>query len=528
MSAEQFELFNNVALSLTTGENNEPSDNSPSTNITTNSTKANETADTSSKCSREGKQINSKTRQKSSSALNVYSPNSQIPAGNSMESLIRDNIRNECGRALIKIVWNQYVAVRAFWCMWLLFAISFSVYLIIGNFILYFEYSVVTTVREFYESPTLFPEVIICNQNLITTQFGFSLSQNASFPADVNSLPDSAKIQLGLWLDDILLSCSFNVMSCSSKDFARFFDRNLGNCYAFNSGNNSMGQTVNSLYALRTGSDYGLRLVWYSSYYELLGVNNTYDGLIVKIVNSSNQNIDEGTFVTPGLVTNIAVERYFQYMMPAPYSACLVPSDFPTSGFSYLFTAIFNSPYEYTQQLCLNLCYQQDVIDKCACNPYDYPFFDGVACADDLCVYNITKKFLATDFLVEKCMPLCPLQCNRTGFYKDVSSSRLNGDGFVSLIQSNANLSVDFVAKAINSENVRDSIACVNVFYDTSTYTYTEETAACDWVCFLANVGGCFGSFVGLSLLSFGEILDALIEICFMYREKKRSASIND
>ena len=521
MSSEQIELYNNVTLSLPTGENTGPSD-------TNNSAKANVTADTSSKCSREDKHINCKSRQKSS-ALNVYSPNShQIPAGNNMESLLRDKIRNECGRAVIKIVWNQYVAVKAFWCMWLLFALSFSAYLIIGNFILYFEYSVVTTVREFYESPTLFPEVIICNQNVITTQFGFNLRQNASFPADVNLLPDSVKIQLGHWLDDILLSCSFNGMSCSSKDFARFFDRNLGNCYAFNSGNNSMGQPVNSRYALRTGSDYGLRLVWYSSYYELLGVNNTFDGLIVKIVNSSNQNINEGTFVTPGLVTNIAVERYFQYMMPAPYSACLVPSDFPTAGFSYLFTLIFDSPYEYTQQLCLNLCYQQDVINKCECNPYDYPFFDGVACRDDLCVNNITEKFLTTNFLVENCMPLCPLQCNRTGFYKDVSSSRLNGHGFVSLIKSNANLSVDFVTKAINSENVRDSIACVNVFYDTTSYTYTEETAACDWVCFLANLGGCFGSFIGLSLLSFGEILDVFIELFLMYWEKKRSASIHE
>ena len=64
---------------------------------------------------------------------------------------------------------------------------------------------------------------------------------DTTFPANLDLLPPSTQIQLGHSIDDILLSCGIGI-ECSASYLYWFFDRNLGNCYAFNSGNNSSGQ----------------------------------------------------------------------------------------------------------------------------------------------------------------------------------------------------------------------------------------------------------------------------------------------
>ena len=156
----------------------------------------------------------------------------------------------------------------------------------------------------------------------------------------------------------------------------------------------------------------------------------------------------------------------------------------------------------------------------CKCNPYDYPFFGNVACADNLCINNVTKQFLKSDYVQTICLPKCPLQCNRTGFSPQISFSQLNGDYYLSMIQNNANLSGDFVTKPLNSESARNSIVQMNIFYDTLSYTYAEELPACDWICLLANIGGSMGLFMGASILSIGEIIEVFMEMYFLFRKK--------
>ena len=80
------------------------------------------------------------------------------------------------------------------------------------------------------------------------------------------------------------------------------------------------------------------------------------------------------------------------------------------------------------------------------------------------CINLTTRKFLKGNYLTTQCLPLCPLECNRTGFSPSISFSQLNGDRFMSSIQSNANLSIDFVTKPINADNVKNSIVMVNLY----------------------------------------------------------------
>ena len=425
------------------------------------------------------------------------------------------------GIGLIKIIFNPHWVIKVFWVFVLLGSLGMSIYLILKLFQDFFKYNVVTTRKQIFETPTQFPEVTICNQNPVTTKSGYIAGLDANFPLDLGTLSVSQQQSLSHTFEDILFACTFNNIECTTNDFFWYFDRNLGNCWAFNSGNNSSGQTVNLLNSIRAGADYGLQMTLYSNYYENLTYNNSFNGMIVKVVNASFLDLSDGIYLAPGFVTNVAIDRFFELLLPKPYSDCDIPNDSMQTGYSTFYDAIFYSPYQYSQELCLNLCYQQDIIDVCGCNPYDYPFFGGIACqdSDQSCIKNATTKFLKGNYLIRKCLPLCPLECNRTGYSVSLSQSLLNGDFYLRQIQSNSNLTVDYVTKLLNSDTAAKSLVSVNLFYESLSYTLSEEDPACDWICMIANIGGTMGLFMGAGLLSLGEVIEVLMELFFLFKE---------
>ena len=247
----------------------------------------------------------------------------------------------------------------------------------------------------------------------------------------------------------------------------------------------------------------------------------------MNVANASFLALHDGVYLSPGFITNVAIDRYIEVMLPQPYSDCQIPNDWQTQGFSYLFNLILNSPYQYTQELCLDLCFQEQVVNVCSCNPYDFPFFNGIACqsnpstfeADTICINNLTQTFLKGNYLIKKCLPICPLECNRTGFTPSLSMSQLNGDTLIQYIANTSNLVQDFVTKPINSENAKNSFVAVNVYYESLSYTYSEEDVACDWICLISNIGGTMGLFMGAGILSLAEIVEVLMELFFIFKE---------
>ena len=141
-------------------------------------------------------------------------------------------------------------------------------YLVTLNFIQFFNFGVTTKRRQIFETPTQFPIVNVCNQNPITTKYGFETGLSPTFPADLGMLNMSEQIRLAHNFNDVLISCTFNNLPCYPSDFLWYFDRNLGNCYSFNSGINTTNpsQSVDLKKSIRAGAYYGLQLVLYSGY----------------------------------------------------------------------------------------------------------------------------------------------------------------------------------------------------------------------------------------------------------------------
>ena len=123
-------------------------------------------------------------------------------------------------------------------------------------------------------------------------------------------------------------------------------------------------------------------------------------------------------------------------------------------------------------------------------------------------------------FLNDYCLPLCPLECNSSSLNAFVSASNLVGDKPLDLITESQVLLAQFNGRPLNSDTALKSFVRVLISYDTLSYELTTESAKMEIVDLLANVGGNLGLFMGVSVLSVCEVLEALIEICLLFKNK--------
>ncbi len=69
--------------------------------------------------------------------------------------------------------------------------------------------------------------------------------------------------------------------------------------------------------------------------------------------------------------------------------------------------------------------------------------------------------------------------------------------------------------------DVKQSIINLNVFYDRLSYTEITEKPSFPFVDLVSNVGGTFGLFIGISLLSLLEIVELIYEMLLIFSNKK-------
>ena len=164
------------------------------------------------------------------------------------------------------------------------------------------------------------------------------------------------------------------------------------------------------------------------------------------------------------------------------------------------------------------------VIRDCHCKDLYISLFNSSFCASDeetKCMNAVfDNNFM--DNLESVCVPRCPLECNLTEYKTALTSYTLLGDFLAKIIRENPDLSADFVTKKINADTALESVASVNIFYESLSYTISTESPQLDIIGLLASIGGNLGLFLGVSLLSVCELFEVLIKICF----RKKTAKI--
>ena len=498
----------------------------------------------------------------------MFKPSSNITIKRNEKSvfeIIRDILYNSLSQAIIRIFQAKNFAVRIYLVIASLSLICLAAYLTLESFLSYFSYQVISTSRTISETPTTFPKITLCNINMFTSKYASELIKHVNEKASPNeSLFDPNQLKLltnqrwnYLWqvinlaatalifnknddkkllahsFEDILISCQFNYQKCDASDFLWSFDPYYGNCYSFNTGFNSSGHRVALKESSVSGWLFGLQLELYVNYNQNLSLYNDASGVMLRIGNNSyltDQNLD-GIRIASGFRTNVAISREFNYIMPHPYSTCLVDRTFRTYD-SDLFNLIINSSYQYSQKLCLEQCFQRESLRYCNCTASVFvSLFNSNQCGDlndiSCSLDTFSKVYLANDFIRQECLPQCPLECNNSIYAASLSSNVIYGNKYINYINQNPNIIEDFNVKNVDSNTARQSITYLNIFYDSLSYKLSYESPQMSVVSLLASIGGNLSLFLGVSVFSVYELIEAFIEIYFLKREIRKTNKVN-
>lgn len=428
---------------------------------------------------------------------------------------------------------------------------GYCVYTIVSVLIAFLQFEVLINQQVTTDTPIDFPAVTVCNLNPFDRRTSQNYIDQVLAKNNLTYVNDTTKIDinpklintlikssiigdkklnltqvenLGFQLGYMLLTCYFNDVPCNENDFIWRFDFDYVNCYTFNSGYDKHGNKIPIKQINEAGSDQSLKLELFLGYDLTQSQYILNSGARVIIHNQSFTPIisSEGIDVPTGFQTNIGIKRSFLFKMDSPYNDCIKNTRSADSYDSKYYQAIFKilNMTTYSQKICYRLCLQEFIRKKCSCIDGSLPSIDKNT---EICQNIDSLKCVAesrvdyfSDHESELCSD-CPQECDTTSFQISASSSRYPTRYYQNYLSSRTNILSRFPPGTPSSE-ITKSTVLLNVFYDDLATTYTTELPALTPVGLLGIIGGNLGLFIGISLLTFVEIIELILEIltiCF-------------
>ena len=461
----------------------------------------------------------------------------QINTNSVLTKKLYDLAETSTSHGLPNIVRTNRISLKIIWLICFLAALGACIYMVYKTLNEYYGYEVVTNIQVVNENSPTFPTVTICNVNPLTSKQAEQLIEKISyvntemnvsifastfdiFSSFIGYLNDFIYLaQSNAFAHDIsnderktlgnlpiILKCTFNEQSCGSDQLKWHYDASMGNCLRFNS-----GFELDLMRSLNSGRAGGLHLELI-----ILEAENKYvslfsysEGLRVFIHNSSfDIRESEGVDVPLSKATNIAIKRTFVSKQASPYSDCVDIDSYNSEFVKF----IKDSARTYRQIDCFDLCLQKKIIQSCGCYEVRYPrlYNHSTGCnIKDLywCSRNVSQTF-RTNQIDPECVAKCPLECDSVKYGLSLSSSTYPS-------KQNA----EFYAIKYPSYSyglLKNRSVEMNIYYSDLSYTLISESPKTSVIDLFSNIGGTMGLYIGVSFLSFVEIVEALLEIIFI------------
>ena len=450
---------------------------------------------------------------------------------------------------------NFNFLLRFLW--FILFLTSFSLFL--WNFTLetirFNENKTYSTIGIKRQTPINFPTITFCNGNGFYTNEGFDYVHylfntrylnfsniesiyvkdlidrfndliRGNIISDKNLTHNVIK-EFSLELKHMIISCYFNSKACNETDFEWLNHAIYGNCYRFNSGQNSSLKKVYS-----SGSTNGLRLELFLGIPDENDFLMTSNGLFLSINNPEVKGIipEEGLYVPTGMASNVGFKKVIQNKLSEPYSNCV--QDLKFANISELFSKTVEYNNVYTQIYCNKLCYQKTLSHYCACYDPAYPNINGtvqpcISFDDIACKYNMATTISSNAEFYENCEKGCPLECDSITYKNSVYSTHYPSLAYGKIVlkdilEKQLNVSI-FSDKNQSSEWIENiilqsSTLQLNLFFETMNVETIYEEPVKSFSSFISNIGGLLGFYMGASILSILEIVEIITLIVIKFR----------
>jgi len=387
-----------------------------------------------------------------------------------------------------------------------------------------------------FEDEVEFPNVAFCNINPFTTNDSLSYLNSINIPVmnysekiesitnlahqnetwkkyfltQIRKLDDNTKKSFGLSVNKTFLRCKFLNVDCNLNDFGWFYDHHHGNCHIFNPKGKKVkmaGQKNLLEVELFTGLESitpsfhggsGFKLLIFSSSEDI-----KYSGKLDKISVATRSE------------STIVLSRFKRQKLRNPYSDCKLDNENQNKFQSKFIVDKIAKNITYKKVNCLQYHLEQEILSACECKIVSDESLLNVEWCDTTeqklkCAFNIDNRFNYGD-LGKKYDEQCPIECEWSYFDYKMSVNSFPTKSYATYLKGTK----EFL-KNLSVEVVSESVSRVNIYLESLAYEFIKEEATYPGLVLVGNIGGILGLALGMSLLSFIEIFEVLLIVCFI------------
>ena len=416
-----------------------------------------------------------------------------------MEKIKQEILDSSSLPGLQKFIRNENKIIKLIWFLFLLFLASVSFYFIASNIISYYKYEFITNLIIIHDETPQFPMISLC----IDTE------QNTT-----------------LEIEQFLKSCKFDELNCTFKDFQQIkYINSIPDsseiCVHFNSGKNFYNQTVPIRNVSSSNTKFNLELYIKDFKSDVFGHKIPYK-LLVYIQNHTNvfnayemYNIESGLEISAG-INNIQIDREIDQKLSLPYNQCIKQDT--NEYVSYLFQYFIQNNKTYKQKDCIDFCLNEYISQKCGCKVNNIDSLDKCLIRNDSQSKCISDNFdtyvLSKQFIPDYCFKYCPLECDSIN-YKIQMNSFKSSDTF---LKTNTNYSLE----------MKDDLVFISIYYAKKSYDLITQIPKMQAFDLVSSVGGTLSLFVGVSFLTFVELIEIVMEIIIVYVDKIKLKNVKN
>jgi len=385
----------------------------------------------------------------------------------------KDLALNSTAYGISNILRSEKLFNKLFWIFYMLISSAAAAYYIFENISSYLEYEVVTIIKQEYKQPTEFPTVTFCSFEPKYFD-GKNITQE---------------------LDPTYFNYDYSIGKNFKDHFEQFESTYYGRCFRFNSGKKLNGESIPIKNSSIGGFDDSFRI----------GIKAPY-GLVVWIHNQTappkieyfSKYSDIPIFVSSKAKNFLVIDKIIELKLGDPYNNCLqdVFTEFNENKTILDYIASLNE--QYTQVKCFELCFDLNYIETNPCNctnatigqVWNNCWIIGEKKNTTSCTFKDRAKFRSSR-LIEECSKYCPLECDSISY--EVTPNT-------------------FTTKEVSNETVE-----MFAFYRSLRFLTITEKPKISWTDLIANVGGYFGLFVGISFVTLFEIAELIFLIIYHF-----------
>jgi hypothetical protein len=227
-----------------------------------------------------------------------------------------------------------------------------------------------------------------------------------------------------------------------------------------------------------------------------------YSGIMILVGDQANFPLKQSGILNPVMHAQIQLTKTIINSMPVPYGTCVSPTSINTQ----LSREMKKKGFNYNRQNCMVFCEQRQVINKFGC--YDMrlpPLMNAPPCNNQSIFVQLTN--FVYDY--SSCYDDCPFECSTIEY--DVSISYANYPSYNFYLNETL-VNIDYYKDIFRTDNVTyedfSQLASVYIYYDQLVHTEVSAKPALEIVDIISYMGGTLGLFIGISVLSFVEIVE--------------------